>query len=1154
MCRSSASWIAPPRAGAERRAILAAAAALTLALAPASASARSFVVPADSLTAPGARTYLVALLPLRLAYRLPDAFLAEDGDSAWIAGRPLTRDTEYALDRARGEIRVLASYTPGETLRVRYRTLPVRLPMSVGLRPTWEAPDTTVAASGSAATAATAPNSPYAPRPFAAADTAGRDAAAQIRFSGNKSVSVAFGTRRDAALRQALDLTTTGRLGNGTEFTALLSDQNATVTQSGGTLDLSDLDKALVEVRAPHGAATLGDFTLAHRGGSFAQLTRELSGARAEARAGGLTAQSTVALEKGRFRTLEFRGEESRQGPYLLPDDQGAVNRPVVPGSERVWLDGERLARGEAADYAVDYDRGRLTFTSRRPITSASRIAVDYEIAGAPYRRMATALSADMTRGAWRLFGHAFREADDPGRPLTGFLSESDRQVLAAAGDDPERAISGGATAGGGDYDEVTSSGGSAYFAFAGHAAGLYQVEFTERGAGQGAYVESTLVDGAPVYRYVGTGAGTHVPGRRLALPGENRIVGGGAAFRPVPWVSLEGEVAGSRADLNRLSTLDDGADRGTAGRADLRLAPTLRWGGAERGTIEGGVRWSRRDASFLAPARQDSAFFQEDWGTDERDPLTGREERAASLGYRWRAFSVGGERARLDADEGFGADRWRGTLAWAGPLTQRLRLDRVDSESPGTDSLGYADRGHRDKLTYETAWTRTTWLRPSFTIDQEERVIPGRPDSAALRYRSWGAGLSGTRAALSWSGGFGFRRDFSLDGASWAALRTARDARLSVTAAPGASLTGSLGGSRRWTESSVGGRGRVDNGYARLRQQGVSGRLSHEAAAEWTSEIAFRRTRTIAFVGSGAGAYDSLGNFVGQGDYTIVDQEDPRAVEPLARAGLSYRADARPWASPAGGAGSAWSSLRVSGLVQSSAGRRGRLRASDFLALPHRAAQDTSFANASWLGRVEAEKPQGAVVLFVRGERSGSTDRSLAGSQTLSSAWAGEGRVRWRLDPRWLLESTARGARRDGFQSAGSYASSRRIDESAITLEATRFLAETVRLGLLTSLERAQAPGETPYEAWRTGPHAFYAVGNRGRLEATARWGRVRGEVVPTLFPSGFATRPDRFDFRLDASYRVRERANVDLTWSGHAPVGERLIHSALAELRTYF
>ena len=60
--------------------------------------------------------------------------------------------------------------------------------------------------------------------------------------------------------------------------------------------------------------------------------------------------------------------------------------------------------------------------------------------------------------------------------------------------------------------------------------------------------------------------------------------------------------------------------------------------------------------------------------------------------------------------------------------------------------------------------------------------------------------------------------------------------------------------------------------------------------------------------------------------------------------------------------------------------------------------------------------------------------------------------------------------------------------------------------------------------------------------------------EVLAPNFPNGFATKPDRFDFRLDASYRVRERANINLTWSGHTPVGAGLLQTALAELRTYF
>src|SRR5215468_2235166 len=369
-------------------------ACLAALLAPPARSATIDIAP-DSLSTAGLRTASVALLPLTALYRLPDAFLAQGGDSVWVGSRFLIAGTDYVLDRAPGTIRLLSAFDPGETLRVRYRVLPVRLPGLVGVKPTWGTPDTSLAAapdllaSATAAPVATTATSPASGKPSTASDDA------EVHFSGNKSVSVQFGSQRDAALRQALDVTTTGKLGGGTEFTAILSDQNSSLTETGGTLDLSELDRVLVEVRNPHASATLGDFSFLHQGGSFAALTRELTGVRAMAHGGGFSGQTTVALEKGQFTSHEIRGEEGKQGPYLLPDESGATGRPVVPSSERVWLDGERMQRGEAADYSMDYDRGRLTFTSRRPITSASRIAVDYEIASTAYRRSALAMTGE---------------------------------------------------------------------------------------------------------------------------------------------------------------------------------------------------------------------------------------------------------------------------------------------------------------------------------------------------------------------------------------------------------------------------------------------------------------------------------------------------------------------------------------------------------------------------------------------------------------------------------------------------------------------------------------------------------------------------------------------------------------------------------------
>jgi hypothetical protein len=1114
-----------------------------------SAGAATIEIAPDSLSVAGARSATFALLPLTALYRLPDSFLAEGGDSAWVGARALIAGQDYVLDRAPGTIRLFSAFEPGDTLRVRYRVLPVRLPGLVGVRPAWGPPDTaSVSPSDLLASTTGTPVAAVG----AASPASGKPASdqAEVHFSGNKSVSVQFGTQHDAALRQALDVTTTGKLGGGTEFTAILSDQNSSLSESGtGTLDLAQLDRVLVEVRNPHVSGTLGDFSFLHQGGSFAALTRELTGVRALAHGGGLSGQTTVAVEKGQFKSIEFHGEEGNQGPYLLPDESGATGRPVVPSSERVWLDGERLSRGEAADYAMDYDRGRLTFTSRRPITSASRIAVDYEVANTAYRRSALALTGEARRGAFTLFGHSFKESDDPNRPIVGVMNESDRLILSLAGNDPTRAISPGGVAGVGDYNQVSDSTGAAHYAYVGHDLGGWQVEFVNRGLGKGAYAESTLADGSAGYRYVGTAQGSFVAGRQLALPSENRVVGGGASFTPAKWFSVRGEVASSTSDPNRLSALGNAATQGSAGLASLSATPTLYWGGAARGHVEANLDWNRRDVRFFSPARQDSAFYQEDWGTDERDPLTGREVSTGSLRYLVGGLAVGGEAGRLNAQDGYSANRLRGTASWTGALLQQLRVDHVNSSDTAPDTIAAVpDHGFRDKILYQAAWTRTPLLRPAFSFDREERVIPGRADSSNLSYRTWTAGLSGARRAWSWTSGYSVRHDESPDPDL---PRLARDLRFALTATPNGGWSGGLGASRRWTEGSAG-PGRIDNGFARLHQQTPGRMWSQEASADWTSEFAFLRTRSIVRVADGAGAYDSLGNFVGKGNFDVKDAENPGVQVPVARAGLSYRADLRPW----GGASdlTGWRSLHVSGLVQSSAGRQGALRLSDFVAHPSRTASDTSYTNSSWLGRVEVEKPGGGVEVYTRLERDGTTDRTLQGTSAIVASWVGEGRVRWHASSSWLLEGTANGARRDGVQQAGGIASMRALRESGLTFEGTRFLRTNVRVGVVTSWDLASAPGTEPLSALRAGPHVFYSVGNRTRLEGLARWGRVRGNTVPVLFPNGFAVAPDWFDFKIDASYRIRERANLDFSWSGHAPVGDRLIHNATAGLRTYF
>jgi hypothetical protein len=670
--------------------------------------------------------------------RLPRGFIRAGSDSVWSRQGGWARDRDYRLDRLRGDLRLLRTWAPGETLWVSVCGLlaPPGLEYS---RQVYQ-PARPVGAIDTGATAGAAGAMPATTRPATGRDPSTAPSGSALAVNGNKTLAVEFGSAQDAALRQSLDLSLSGRISPGVEITGVLSDRDTPLSAAGATQDLQSLDRVLVEVKAKDGAGALGDIPVTLTRSEFGRLERRVQGVAGEWHPGDLSVRAAAAGAQGEYNRLQFVGVDGLQGPYQLTDRDGNAGITIVAGSEVVTVDGARMTRGEAADYAIDYDRARVTFSNRRPISSASRITVEYQYALTRFRRNLAMFSSEWKHGGWSWYAQGITEGDDAGRPLSGALDATDRLRLSQSGD--SLALGVGVTPGVGDYDSVRV-GTTLHFAFAGLDSGAFAVQFARVGDGVGDYADSGVVGGRTVYHYVGPRLGAFQVGRSLPAPMTQRLAAVGTSLAAGA-MRLDVEGAGSFLDRNTLSALDDGDDLGGAGRALLSSEGRLGIVPGRAGIAAGFRAVDKRFAPF---SRLEQPFAEEDWGLPAGSDL--EHQRRADASAWWRLSTgneVKAEVAHLTLPDGFRGMRQRADaqLQAAGFAVQGAWL-----QANGTSSQFAFPDGGRTRAVGSVLW-RGGWLSPSLRGDDDRRRTPSDTATIENSVRSLDADLASGAACRS--------------------------------------------------------------------------------------------------------------------------------------------------------------------------------------------------------------------------------------------------------------------------------------------------------------------------------------------------------------------------------------------------------------------
>ncbi len=397
-----------------------------------------------------------------------------------------------------------------------------------------------------------------------------------LNINGNIARGLGFGNNQDVVVNSNLNLQLSGNLGKGISILAAISDENNPIQPDGNTQQIQDFDKVYITLQKDSSALTVGDVLMrSNTGNYFMKYNKKSRGVQFDHRMGNKLQyhmHADAAVSRGRFVRNEIQGSEGNQGPYRLSGANNELNIIIISGTEVVYVDGEKLSRGQQNDYVIDYNTGELTFMPRKLITQYSRIVVEFQYSDRNYARSVLQTGHDFKKGKWLTSIQYFSEQDNKQQPTDTSNRNNITKILENAGDgqalyqnlktytvfQKDRVM----------YRKIDSLGYPIFIqATEGSSDTFYTVSFSLVGTGKGNYISVASSSNGRVYAWVepvsGQPQGSYEPYIELVAPNKMQMLTASSTLKVNKQTTLKLEGAYSKFDKNTLSALDKRDDDG---------------------------------------------------------------------------------------------------------------------------------------------------------------------------------------------------------------------------------------------------------------------------------------------------------------------------------------------------------------------------------------------------------------------------------------------------------------------------------------------------------------------------------------------------------------------------------------------------------------
>lgn len=456
-----------------------------------------------------------------------------------------------------------------------------------------------------------------------------------LQHNGSFGRAISFGNSQDAVVNSNFNLTLNGMLGDSIEINAAITDNNLPLQPDGTTQQLNEFDQVFLQFKKRNWQLSLGDIDIRQKQNYFLNFYKRLQGLSFEtrnslSRNSSSTTLVSGSIAKGKFTRNIFQGLEGNQGPYHLTGANNELFFVILAGTERIFIDGQLLQRGEDQDYVINYNTAELTFTPRRMITKDSRIQVEFEYADRNY------LNANLyvTQGfefnkKLKVYLAAFNNNDAKNSQINQELDQKQIAFLGEIGDSVQKAFYPSAVKDSSfDASKIlyeknyysTGTGIDSFYVYSTNTSiARYDLAFSDLGPGKGNYIPDFNGANGKVFKFLmpvaGVKQGNYEPVIKLIAPKKQQLVSLGADYNINDGTSIKSEIAMSNYDVNTFSGKDHGDDIGLAAKILFGNSRLLKSSGSKKLQLISNIDYEYVNKKFKPLERLRYVEFSRDWG-----------------------------------------------------------------------------------------------------------------------------------------------------------------------------------------------------------------------------------------------------------------------------------------------------------------------------------------------------------------------------------------------------------------------------------------------------------------------------------------------------------------------------------------------------------